>query len=98
MLLKLGVSIERLCDPMRRALSVVEDIWKELGQNEPVVTSTYEGTHMPASLHYVNRAADFRKPIDANAAVARLKSKLGQDYDVVLEQTHIHIEYDPKDV
>ena len=83
---------------MRRALQTVDEVWREVGQSEAVVTSTYEGTHMPSSLHYVNRAADFRLPIEAKAVVDKLKAKLGPDFDVVLEQTHIHIEFDPKDV
>jgi len=96
MLLKMGVSVRRLRRRIRRALPAVEGIFREFGY-EAVLTSTDEGNHSPGSLHYAGLAVDVRLPPDNEMAiVAKLKVKLGHDYDVVHESNHIHIEYDPK--
>lgn len=96
MLLKLGVDISRLADPMRQALNKIEAVFQKYGL-EPVITSTYEGTHSPSSFHYVNRAVDLRLPSQAlrNQVVSDLKAAL-PGFDVVLESNHIHVEHDPK--
>lgn len=95
MLIKLGVDISRLKRPMRRALWWVEEAYKQYDE-EAVITSTYEGDHSVRSLHYDDNAVDFRRPKKFREIVARIKDALGNDYDVVLERTHIHVEYDPK--
>lgn len=64
----------------------------------PMITSTYDGIHMKGSKHYTHEAIDLRKwdmtrPI---ATTKALKHVLGKDYDVILKETHIHIEYDKK--
>lgn len=98
MLLKLGVDISRLADPMRRAMAKVDAVYIDVTGAEAVCTSTYEGAHSVASLHYVNRAADFRLPPPAlrEKVVVQLRAKLGPEFDVVLEGSHIHVEHDPK--
>ena len=100
MLIKLGVDISRLDHSIRSKLGVIEKILDPLPYgDEAVITSTYEGTHSSGSLHYQNKAVDFRRSSSATlsqGAVIMLKTALGPDYDVVLEDTHIHVEYDPK--
>lgn len=96
MLVKLGVSIERLKRPARRALPKVEHIFVNHGE-EAVITSTFEGDHSPGSLHYTDLAFDVRKPKKHKAVIGQeIKIKLGKSYDVVPETNHYHIEYDPK--
>jgi len=96
MLLKLGVSIEKLSRKARRGLEVVAAVFAEFG-HEAIVTSTYEGNHSPRSLHYANDAFDVRLPPDGVLRIAAgVRERLGGDFDVVLEKDHIHIEYDPK--
>lgn len=96
MLVKLGVGIERLKRPARRALSKVDYFFRKEGE-EAVITSTFEGDHSPSSLHYADLAFDLRKPKRNKAAIGQeLKIILGKDFDVVVEKTHYHIEYDPK--
>ena len=96
MLIKAGVDISRLNREIRRALYLISMVAKNR-QDEIVITSTYEGNHNPGSLHYANDAFDMRIPswpgVDSYSAI---KEALGDDYDVVLEPDHIHIEYDPK--
>lgn len=108
MLLKLGVSIHRLEHHCRKSLKEVEELFEVMEFGEPVVTSTFGGTHSPHSLHYQNRAYDIRlpsknvsgkstDPVELNKdAVRGIKEKLGSDFDIILEKSHIHIEYDPK--
>jgi hypothetical protein len=97
MLLKMGVDISRLKKEIRRILGIIEFLYMKNGE-EAVITSTYEGTHSPQSLHYANLAIDIRIPHTGNPAdmTTKLKQNLNKDYDVVLEKDHIHIEYDPK--
>ena len=70
------------------------------------ITSICDGNHMAGSKHYEGKAFDFRTWID-NAGnqlpqldkqhlKKALQDELGDDYDVVIESTHIHVEYDPK--
>ena len=96
MLIKLGVSIEKLNRKARRALQVVAEVFAEFG-HEAVITSTYEGNHGPRSLHYANDAFDVRLPPDGVVKIVlELRERLGKDFDVVLEKDHIHIEHDPE--
>ena len=97
MLLKLGVSIEKLSRNMRRTLGMVEEAYLRLAGEEAVITSTYEGTHGPGSLHYANEGIDFRKAKKAFPEIAAsLKNSLGVNYDAVIEGDHLHVEWDPK--
>jgi hypothetical protein len=94
MLLKLGVDISRLNPEIRGALSTIE-LASHHYTFEPVITSTYEGNHMPSSYHYGNDAIDLRLPSRGiKALIGRLKDALPQYFDVVLETSHIHIEFD----
>ena len=96
MLLKPGVDIWRLERPIRRALSIIDSVYQDVGE-ELVITSTYEGGHSPGSLHYAGLAVDCRLPRTGAVKLCRdLQETLGKDFDVVLEKTHIHVEYDPK--
>jgi len=72
-------------------------IWREQGERA-VITSGLDGRHMLGSKHYTGNAIDLRTRGLLNKAMAneKLASALGSDYDVVLEDDHIHVEYDPK--
>ena len=99
MLLKLGVDISRLDWSIRSKLTVIDQMVADVTGSEAVGTSTWEGTHSPGSLHYQHNAIDIRRPQQltlAQRVVTTLKQRLGVGYDIVLEDDHIHIEYDPK--
>ena len=97
MLTKLGVDISRLARPMRRALRLLDNLYKKYA-TEFVITSTYEGDHGPDSLHYANLALDGRKIriLSGTQTRDKIKTKLGNKFDVLWHKGHIHIEYDPK--
>lgn len=99
MRIKDGVVMAGLDIRMRPALMFADAIWQEYGQ-ELVVTSALDGVHSSSSLHYYGLALDFRthyfSPEEALAVSADLRKVLGDDFDVVLHSTHIHVEYDPR--
>jgi hypothetical protein len=97
MLLKLGVSIEYLGREIRRALDPIEKIYFDAGEGEAVITETRGGTHKPGSLHYADDAIDIRLPKKNVGELAQeMRRKLGVNYDVVVEISRVHCEYDPK--
>jgi hypothetical protein len=65
-----------------------------------IVTSGVEGTHSETSLHYPGSAADFRTnhvPEPLRAQIAKMIGEaLGEDFDVILESTHLHVEFQPR--
>jgi hypothetical protein len=78
------------------ALSIAQAVYAIHG-SEFVITSVVEGEHKRASLHYTGCAADLRRPaIGAETLVARLTAALGDDFDVIFESDHIHVEFQPK--
>lgn len=99
MKLKEGVSLQGLNLRMRKVLITAEAVWKRNGQ-ELVITSGTEETdkHWAGSLHRFGYALDFRTYYFADDGVrVRVKNELadllGDDYKVILEFTHIHVEY-----
>lgn len=68
--------------------------------NKPcVVTSGGDGHHQVNSKHYTDEALDFRtfhlQGDELHTVVQALQNTLGQDFDVVVEASHLHVEYDP---
>lgn len=96
MLIKAGVDISRLKPCIRKKLRKIESIICAITGEEMVVTSTYEGTHSASSLHYCDEAVDVRSLNKRSQVWGEIKRELGDDYDVLLFVSHIHIEYDPK--
>jgi hypothetical protein len=107
MLVKMGVDYSRLKLPIRRALNIVDAVFKDVAGSEAVLTSTFEGDHMAGSLHYADLAADFRlrdmdmamKDDIRKAVKDKLAARYGKfKYDVLFSagDTCLHVEYDPK--
>jgi len=59
------------------------------------VTAIRDGVHSPGSFHYIGRAFDFRYGDDITESEIRLAA--GAGFDCVFHNSHIHIEYDPKE-
>lgn len=95
MKIKPGVDLRGLQPQMVIAVQVAQWVY---GAQELTITSGSEGEHMAGSLHYKGLAVDIRLPAPDKIAVVilGLRGSLGKQYDVVLENDHIHIEFDPR--
>ena len=100
-----SVKIGKLHPKMEAAILVCRAMCKHLGLPRPVITSGNDSTHMNGSLHYKNRALDFRgnnfKTAVGRDLAERVGAMLGPDYDVAFEvfenssNNPLHVEYDP---
>lgn len=83
---------------LQQILNVAEVCFHYCGYR-PVATSILDGEHSTDSLHHKYRAIDFRTrnipELDVLGIRDLMSSVLGPDFDVVIEITHIHVEYDP---
>lgn len=84
-----------LAIPMRLA-----SVWA-LTYNKPVIVfSVQDKTHNPGSLHPFGLAIDFdvvgNVKADLDALYAWLRVWIPAGYDVVFEDTHVHVEWDMK--
>ena len=110
MRLKNGVSSAGVKTEILLIIPMVEQVFNEYGK-ELIITSITDGKHSKNSLHYEGLAFDCRirhlipnfksfqnqtlKAMVAEIA-QKIREKVGSQYDVVQERTHIHIEFDPK--
>ena len=80
-------------------LVIANDVFRELGF-DCVVTAGIDGSHSRGSIHYKALAVDLRArhiPAPEHPKItAKLKERLGDDFDVVFETDHWHLEFDPK--
>jgi len=99
MWLKDGVELHGLHPAMVLALGVANQVYAARGV-DLTITSALDGKHGRASLHYVGQAADIRTrnlpPGVAERAAKEIKERLGNEFDVIVEKDHIHIEFQPK--
>ena len=101
MIFKPGVKIKNVKAEMLFAAMVADELWREFGRPEGVtITSVTDGKHSKNSLHYEGLAIDLRTRYFNGAQKKRiaelLRQKLTDEFDVVLERTHIHIEHDTR--
>ena len=100
MKLKEGIKLNGVKPELLLAIFTAERIWLNFGL-ELVVTEVTGGKHGRGSLHYAGLACDLRtryfKDEDEKLEVKNLLAEaLGENYDVILEPTHIHVEFQPK--
>lgn len=110
MILKDGTKFSDLDSAIIFAAIIADGIWREFGVDTGVtLTSGTDGEHSPGSFHDpkntpngLGRAIDLRTwnlpegKSQAPEAARILRERLTDDYDVVVEPTHIHMEFDPK--
>lgn len=97
MKLKDGVKLEGVSWQMFHAAIVAEAVFAKHG-SDLVITSANDGKHGTHTLHHKGLALDLRtwQVAGREQQVANdLQKALGNDYDVVAESDHIHVEYDP---
>lgn len=99
MMFKPGVVMWDMHPAIESVASTIDLVSKRVAGRPAIVTSARDGEHSANSLHYKGKAIDLRtKDLQRGVAslyAAELQRILGSDYDVVLESTHIHVEYDP---
>lgn len=100
-MIKLGVDLRGLAPQMAIAYVIAMQVYQAQAGVPCVITSGSDGTHGPNSLHYKGKALDFRtntlRAEQVHPVYLALKAALGAQFDVVLEATHLHVEYDPKE-
>lgn len=100
-----AVQISNLHPAMAKAIEAVAEVASANDLPRPVITSGNDSGHMQGSLHYRDRALDFR---GNNITVARGRALaagvaviLGGEFDVFFEtfadmsNNHLHVEFDP---
>ena len=89
---------------MVRIVAVARETAPPLDGGIVWITSANDSDHKYGSLHYENLAFDIRIrnivgiiefPLAARAWAEQMRIALGDDYEVILEDTHLHVEYDP---
>lgn len=98
--LKKGISLLGLTTQALLAITIVESVYKKHG-NDLTITSVSDGKHSSTySLHYSGNAFDCRiwgiSSEDLIKIRDEIKSALGDDFVVLIEETHIHVAYKPK--
>lgn len=97
--IKPGVSLIGLRPEMLVALQVVASVYDKYNK-DCVITSCTDGTHSSGSRHYPGFALDFRTRHLTDGQAAKIgmeiKEALGAEFDVIIHETHIHVEFDPK--
>ena len=92
------VNIHGISNELLFAMFVTDAVLNRYG-SVLVITSINDGKHSSGSLHYSGNAFDFRTwyIVDKEEEVMDdLREALRDSYDVVLEDDHIHVEYQPK--
>ena len=99
MLLKTSVDLNGLTKDIQKILPLVDELSRQLLGREAIITSALDGKHSTNSLHYSGNAIDLRTrdlPILLKHHYWQLlRDRLGDDFDVVKEATHVHVEFDP---
>jgi len=98
---KKSVKVFGLSPYMHLADRVVEGVYGNWDFNRVTVTSAVDGKHGKNSLHYQGLAQDYRttrldSEFDWQKIADFIRAELTDEYDVVLESDHIHIEFQPK--
>ena len=78
-------------------LIVANEVYSSMGY-DCIVTSVTDSQHTAKSLHPFGYSVDLRTkhvPCEKHAAIAKeIATRLGPQYDCVLESDHIHCEFD----
>lgn len=97
---KPGVSTSLITFEAIRIIQVVSSAYQNVVGRVPVVTSWMDGKHIKGSRHYDGLALDFRiwglTEEQKRLIGAEIAAQIGEEFDIVFEPTHLHVEFDPK--
>ncbi len=97
--LKPGVRIAGMRSEILFAAVAAMEVYKAAG-HDLTITACVDGKHTTGSLHYAGAAIDLRTrnlpPADVPKILAQIKACLGDDFDVLIETDHVHIQFKPK--
>lgn len=102
MRLKPGVRMRTVLPQLVIGMMVLDAVYKNVTGADMVVTSITDGQHSSKSQHWLGGAFDSRTKLaniprdTAEQIAAESRAQLGPDWDIVVEDDHIHSEYDPK--
>lgn len=101
MLLKIGVTFEKAKPPAWYAMGFVDALSKLFTGDQATMTSITDGKHGQGSKHYDGVAIDIRTRDLRKEQIDSLYMLLREHldpygFDTVLENDHIHVEFDPK--
>ena len=97
---KKGTRVSGIRTELVLAILIAEGVYNKYGI-DLVLTSLDDRRHSPTSLHYSGSAVDVRtrnlpRTVDVQTVGMEIRQALSNDYDVVVESDHIHIEYQPR--
>ena len=109
MQIKPGADVRFLRPEVTARLWTIEQCFRHHAPDEYtfVLTSGSDGTHSANSLHYKGLAVDIRRWYMADGkrtdlgrnTLGRIRNSLakalGSDWDIILESSHMHLEFDP---
>ena len=99
MSIKKEVNLSGLQPELAVAHVEISKIYSSYGV-DAVITSALDSEHKLGSLHYVGLALDYRiwnvPSLVLQELFLKIKEALGSQFDVVLEDDHIHVEFQPK--
>jgi hypothetical protein len=102
MMIKDGVDIRGIGTEVTVGLMILEEVLRAHGAR-CLVTSCRDGKHMAMSRHYVGSAVDVRLAsrwvTTGNVDLTVLneaRAALGDQFDLILEADHFHLEFDPR--
>jgi hypothetical protein len=103
---KLGVSLFGASPVIIGIFPTIDAVWQRIVMQGATITSVVDGVHGDKSKHPRGFAVDVRTRFDYTSTqwggdtkeklAEELRKDLPNGYDVVVEKTHIHIEYDPE--
>lgn len=97
--IKPGVRIHGMRAELALAATIIAGVFAPLGL-DAVITAGIDGQHARGSFHYLGLAFDFRTrdlPAEkVQEVLAEIQACLGEDFDVLFEADHIHVEFQPK--
>jgi len=95
-----GVYVRGVSAELVLGLSALDSAHRELTGEAVTVTSVSDGRHGNKSLHYSGRGADVRtrhlSAEERQAFFAKASDYLPEDFDLVAESDHFHLEFDPR--